>query len=108
MTQERIKLLQPVIKVYVYHMTTSKLLPCKVGAGMFSSEVAVELETDGTVISMFVDKGLVVTKGDQSYLLVTEVGENGKPHHKTVLLPQEPFETGSPWLSVPENLLQTA
>jgi hypothetical protein len=90
-------------------MASSKLLPCSVGDGMFSTEVAVELQTDSSkIVSLFVDKSLVVEKDGQFFLRVTVVGDNGKPDHQTVLLPSEAFETGSRWLSVRESVLQAA
>jgi hypothetical protein len=76
---------------------------------MFSSEVSVELQSDSsTIVSLFVDKSLVMERDGQYFLRVTVLGENGKPHHQTVLLPTETFETGSRWLSVPESVLQAA
>lgn len=84
------------------------LIPCKVTEGMFSNEVAVEIEVENTTVSLFVDQELIVKKGDQTYLRVNAAGENGKPENQTVLLPSESFETGSRWLSVPNHVLQVA
>jgi hypothetical protein len=84
------------------------LVPCTVTEGMFSSEVAVEISVEGTSVSLFVDKSLIVTRHGATYLRATFAGENGKPENRTILLPSESFETGSRWLSVPEELLLEA
>ena len=89
-------------------MVFTQLLPCTVGAGMFSSEVAVELKDNEKTVSLFVSKELVVHRNGRDFLRVTVVGPNGKPNYKTVLLPDEAFETGSRWLSVPEQILEAA
>jgi len=81
-------------------------LPCKVGNGMFTNELAVEIRLDNQNLSLFADSSLVKQIDGEFYLLVTLLGDNGKQGHKTVLLPSECFETGSPWLSVPEDLLK--
>lgn len=84
------------------------LVPCIVTAGMFSSEVAVQIAVGNASVSLFVHKSLIVDRDGKTYLRVNFAGENGKPENKTILLPSESFETGSRWLSVPENILQAA
>ena len=84
------------------------LLPCTVTDGMFSNEVAVQISIENVSISLFVDKSLIREIGGKTYLRVIFAGENGKPQNKTILLPSESFETGSRWLSVPENILLAA
>ena len=87
----------------------SVLVPCTVTNGMFKNEFAVEISVGGEPVSLFVDKSLTRTLEDgKTYLKVTFAGENGKPQNRTILLPSESFETGSRWLSVPENALVAA
>jgi len=89
------------------HPAQKVWLPCKVSEGMFSNEHAVEISISGQNVSLFADSSLIRRIGNEEYyLLVTYLGDNGKPNHKAVLLPSECFETGSPWLSVPEELLK--
>jgi hypothetical protein len=83
-------------------------LSCKAQHGMFSSERAVEIDLDGKTISLFADESLIKEYLGNKYLLVTLIGDNGEPEHKTVLLPSECFETGSRWLSIPERMLKKA
>jgi hypothetical protein len=87
---------------------TEVLIPCKVSPGMFSDEYAVEIQLDGKLISLFADKNLVSFKGEQAFLRVRLVGENGIPENKTVLLPSESFEEGTRWISVPTQALAVA
>lgn len=91
-------------------MTTSHRvwMPCTVEKGMFSSEVAVEIKIEGKTVSLFADKSLIKEIGGKSFILVTLVGDNGQPNHKTILLPSECFETGSRWLSVDKRVLEAA
>jgi len=88
--------------------TQSVLIPCSISKGMFSSEVAAELLIEGVSISLFADQSLIIDIGGKPHLKVTFAGESGKPQNKTVLLPSESFETGSRWVSVPEQLLVAA
>jgi hypothetical protein len=75
---------------------------------MFSSEVAVDITIGESTVSLFADKSLIKEIDGKTHILVTLVGDNGQPNHKTILLPSECFETGSRWLSIPEGLLQAA
>jgi hypothetical protein len=83
-------------------------IPCTAEKGMFSSEVAVDITIEGKTVSFFADKSLIKESNGETYIMVTLIGENGEPDHKTILLPSECFETGSRWLSVPERLLKAA
>lgn len=82
------------------------LIPCTVTEGMFSSEVAVQIDTGDITVSLFVHNSLIEDVHGESHLRVYYAGDNGKPDHRTVLLPTEAFETGSRWLSVPEKNIQ--
>jgi len=84
------------------------LLPCTVQHGMFSSERAVEIVLGGEKFSLFADESLIKEYRGKEYLLVTLIGDNGEPEHKTILLPSECFETQSRWLSIPEGMLKAA
>jgi hypothetical protein len=75
---------------------------------MFSSEVAVEIKLGDEVVSLFADESLTKIINGKTHILVTLIGENGEPDHKTILLPSECFETGSRWLSIPQSSLQAA
>lgn len=75
---------------------------------MFSSESAVEITINGEMVSLFADNSLIKKINGKPHILVTLVGENGQPHHKTILLPSECLETGSRWLSISEDLLVAA
>jgi hypothetical protein len=83
-------------------------LPCSTGKGMFSSEYAVEIKLGENSFSLFADTSLIKKEQGENYLLVTLIGDNGEPDHKTILLPSECFETGSRWLSIPQKLLKAA
>ena len=83
-------------------------IPCTVEKGMFSSEVAVDITIEENTVSLFADKSLIKEIHGKPHILVTLVGDNGRPNHKTILLPSECFETGSRWLSIPERLLEAA
>lgn len=83
-------------------------LPCSVEKGMFSSEVAVEIQIADTTVSLFADKSLIKDINGKMHILVTVVGANDQPAHKTILLPSECFETGSRWLSIHQELLKAA
>jgi hypothetical protein len=75
---------------------------------MFSSEFAVDVNIGDQTVSFFADKSLIKDIHGAPHVLVTLVGDNGRPNHKTILLPSESFETGSRWLSVPDRLLEAA
>ena len=91
-------------------MNTSRRvwIPCTIAEGMFSSEAAVEIQFDDKSVSLFADRSLIKKIKGKPHIQVILVGENGKPHQKTVLLPSEAFQTGSRWLSINERLLQAA
>ncbi len=80
-------------------------IPCTVADGMFSTEVAAEVTLGKTPVSFFADRSLIKETDGQTYILVTLVGDNGLPNHKTILLPSESLESGSRWLSIPEESL---
>ena len=88
------------------HPAQKVWLPCKVGNGMFTNELAVEIDLGAQNVSLFADSSLVREVDGRFYLSVTYLGDNGKPGHKTILLPSECFETGSRWLSVPDEALK--
>ena len=75
---------------------------------MFSSEVAVDITIGEKTVSLFADKSLIKEIHGEHYILATLIGDNGRPNHKTILLPSECFETGSRWLNIPEHLLKAA
>lgn len=75
---------------------------------MFSSEYAVEITLGEKRVSLFADNSLIKDFDGRKHLLVTLIGENGKPEHKTILLPSECFETGSRFLSIPQRELVEA
>lgn len=80
---------------------------CSYDDGMFANEYAVEIQLlNGEKISIFADRGLVRTNGEQrtGYLTVEVVGESGDA--STVLLPSEALETGSRWAQVPKSQLE--
>jgi hypothetical protein len=92
-------------------MTTtshSVWIPCTVDKGMFSSEFAVDVTIGDKTVSFFADKSLIRDIRGEPHVLVTLVGDNGRPNYKTILLPSESFETGSRWLSIPDRLLEAA
>jgi hypothetical protein len=91
-------------------MTTSHnvWIPCTVAKGMFSSEAAVNITLEDETVSLFADNSLIKDFDGVPHILVTLIGDNGQPDHKTILLPSECFETGSRWLSIPERLLKAA
>jgi hypothetical protein len=88
------------------HPAQKVWLPCKVSDGMFSGELAIEINAGGQNVSLFASSSLVKQQDGENYLSVTYLGDNGKAQHKTILLPSECFETGSRWLSVPEEALK--
>ncbi len=75
---------------------------------MFSSEYAIEIKLGEKSFSLFADTSLIKSEHGENYLLVTLVGDNGEPDHRTILLPSECFETGSRWMSIPQGLLKAA
>ena len=81
-------------------------LPCAVECGLFSNESAVEITISGKTVSLFADHSLIGRLNNQDFILVTSMGNNGKPKHKSILLPSEAFETSSRFLSVPEEMLR--
>jgi hypothetical protein len=82
---------------------------CQVSEGAFSQENNIQiLLSDGRTISFFADKGLLKVDHGHNYVRATLVGSTKDPHVKTVLLPVEPFETGSRWISVPDHELVSA
>jgi hypothetical protein len=83
-------------------------IPCTVAKGMFSSESSVEIKLNGETVSLFADNSLITKIDGKTHILVTLVGDNGEPNHKTILLPSETFETGSRWLSIHQELLKAA
>src|SRR5437588_2914386 len=60
------------------------LLPCLIGEGMFSTEYAIEIKLGDDSFSLFADSSLVKKEHGENYLLVTLIGDNGEPDHKTV------------------------
>ena len=96
-------------KAAMFRTASKVLVPCNVKNGMFSNERTVQITVENAkTVSLFADTSLIREKGGQKYLIVTLKGDNGKPRYKTILLPSECYETGSPWLSVPERILKTA
>lgn len=83
-------------------------IPCTIEKGMFSNELAVEVTIKDKTVSFFADKSLIMEIKDEPHVLVTLIGDNGEPNHKTILLPSESFETGSRWLSIPDRVLKAA
>jgi hypothetical protein len=83
-------------------------IPCTIDKGMFSTEAAVEITIDNKTVSLFADRSLIKNFSGKPHILVTLVGDNGQPDHKTILLPSECFETGTRWLSIPNRLLKAA
>jgi hypothetical protein len=83
-------------------------IPCTVDKGMFSTEFAVEITVGENTVSLFADQSLIKEIKGKKHILVTLIGDNGQPDHKTILLPSECFETGSRWLSIPKRLLKAA
>jgi hypothetical protein len=82
---------------------------CDVSEGLFSNELSVEITLPGgQKISFYADKRLVQNRAGRDYVLATLIGGNGTENNKTVVLPSEPFETGSSWISVPEQELAPA
>jgi hypothetical protein len=64
---------------------------------MFSSERAAEVvAADGSKLTLFVDADLVRHRDGKKFIPVGLVDEH------TVVLPQEPLETGSPFVKVDE------
>jgi hypothetical protein len=82
---------------------------CQVSEGAFSEENNIQIRlNDGRTVSFFADKGLLKIDHGHNYVRATLVGSTNNPHMKTVLLPVEPFETGSRWISVQEDELVSA
>jgi len=75
-------------------------IPVRISKGMFSDEYAVTLKNAaGLEVSLFADKHLIKQEGNEAFLKVLLVRNEGAI--KKVLLPTETFETGSCWLDVP-------
>ena len=73
-------------------------IPVTTSPGMFSTEVAVEINlANGKKVSLFADKSLVKNENLSVYL----VSENKEEKTQRVLLHQETFETGSRWVDIP-------
>lgn len=69
--------------------------------GMFSSEYAVELTlADGTQVSCFVDKSLVIEQSGKFRLKTTQVSSDLQRGIDLILLPVETFETASRWVEI--------
>ena len=72
-----------------------------VSPGMFDSEYAVELAlANGSEVSFFVDKSLIVERGGKFFLKVAKLTSASTPDKDLVLLPVETFETFSRWVEV--------
>ena len=81
-------------------------LSCKVSAGMFSNESAVEIsQPSGEKLSLYVDNKLIRGNGEHAKLLVylAESSDTGT----TVLLPSDSFQ-GSRWARVLKSELEAA
>ncbi len=69
--------------------------------GMFTNEYAVSIRLyDGGIVSLFVDRSLVKEQGGIYHLKVIPIKMETCPDRMKVLLPQETFETSSPWIDV--------
>ena len=80
-------------------ITKDCLIPVTISDGMFASEYSIELKlADGTLVSFFADKNLVVNKNNEWFLKTAFVDQRGQ--NTLVLLPVEPFETQSRWAEV--------
>ena len=75
----------------------SVYVPVEIDEGLFSNEYAVTIKlANGTRISLYADRNLVGEFGGEYFLKVVLINDK----EKTVLLPNEAFETSTRWATV--------